>query len=66
MTLATALLMNALFLKGAYDIWRRDEGVAEADNYMTEKKFFRVSLYYLFLQFGALMIDAALRAGGVL
>ncbi len=65
-TLATALIMNTLFLKGAYDIWKRDEAMAEADNYKTEKKFFRVSLYYLFLQFGALMIDAALRAGGVL
>ena len=65
-TLATALFMNALFLKGAYDIWKRDEAMAEADNYAVEKKFFRVSLYYLFLQFGALMIDAALRAGGVL
>jgi len=65
-TLSTAVIMNALFLKGAYDIWKRDEAMAEADNYKTEKKFFRVSLYYLFLQFGALMIDAALRAGGVL
>ncbi len=65
-TLTVAIVMNALFLKGAWDIYKRDETMAEADNYKVEKKVFRVSLYYLFLQFGALLIDAALRAGGVL
>ena len=64
-TLIVAVALNAWFLKGAVAIWRRDEGMAEADNYATEKAFFRFSLYYLFAHFGALMIDAALRAGGV-
>ena len=64
-TLVVALVMNALFLKGAFDIWRREESAAEADEYAVEKRFFRVSLYYLFAQFGALMVDAGLRAGGV-
>ncbi|MDJ0628614.1 MAG: heme o synthase [Rhodobacter sp.] len=63
--LAVALVMNALFLKGARDIWRRDETQAEADGYRTEKRVFRLSLYYLFLHFGALLADAALRSFGL-
>jgi len=63
--LATALVMNALFLKGAFAIWRRDEVQAEADSYATEKQVFRVSLYYLFAHFTALLVDASLRAFGL-
>jgi protoheme IX farnesyltransferase len=65
-TLVTALALNAWFLKGAVRIWRRDEPVAEADGYKVEKAFFRFSLYYLFLHFGALVADAALRGLGVI
>ncbi|NRA99769.1 MAG: protoheme IX farnesyltransferase [Rhodobacteraceae bacterium] len=65
-TLVVAVALNAWFLKGAWDIVRRDEDVAIADDYRTEKSFFRFSLYYLFLHFGALLVDAALRAGGVI
>jgi protoheme IX farnesyltransferase len=64
-TLLVAVTLNLWFLKGAVDIWRRDETAAEADGYKVEKAFFRFSLYYLFLHFGALLIDAALRAGGL-
>ncbi len=64
--LAAAVVLNAIFLKGAWDIWRRDEAAADADNYAVEKKVFRFSLYYLFLHFGALLADAALRAFGVM
>ncbi|MCG6883900.1 MAG: heme o synthase [Silicimonas sp.] len=60
-TLVAALVLNALFLKGAVAIWRRDDAAAEADNYLVEKKFFRLSLYYLFLHFAALVADAAVR-----
>ncbi len=63
-TFLAAIVLNGLFLKGAFDIWRRDDADAEADNYKTEKKFFKLSLYYLFLHFTALLADAAL--GGVL
>jgi protoheme IX farnesyltransferase len=63
-TLALAVALNAWFLKGAVDIWRRDEVMAEADNYAVEKKFFRFSLYYLFLHFGALVFDLSLRSAG--
>jgi len=60
-TLLAAVVLNALFLIGAVRIWMRDDAAAEADNYLAEKKFFRLSLYYLFLHFGALLADAAIR-----
>jgi protoheme IX farnesyltransferase len=63
-TLVLAVALNAWFLKGAVDIWRRDEVMAEADNYAVEKRFFRFSLYYLFLHFGALVFDYSLRSVG--
>jgi protoheme IX farnesyltransferase len=63
--LAAAIVLNAIFLKGAWDIWRRDEETAQADSYATEKRVFRFSLYYLFLHFGALLADAALRSWGI-
>jgi protoheme IX farnesyltransferase len=63
--LAAAVVLNALFLKGAYDIWRRDEAAAEADSYAVEKKFFRLSLWYLFAHFGVILIEAVLRPYGL-
>lgn len=59
--LTVAVVMNAWFLKGAYDIWKRDDAAADADNYAVEKSVFKVSLYYLFAHFVALLVDAALR-----
>jgi len=64
--LVVALGLNAWFLKGAVAIWRRNEGMAEADKYRAEKDFFRFSLYYLFLHFGALLIDHTLLMTGVI
>jgi protoheme IX farnesyltransferase len=64
--LAAAIVLNAIFLKGAWDIWRRDEAAAEADGYATERRVFRFSLYYLFLHFGALLVDAGLGAWGII
>ena len=63
--LAVALVLNALFLKGAIDIWRRDEAQAEADQYRTEKKVFRLSLYYLFGHFTAILLQATLSGYGL-
>jgi protoheme IX farnesyltransferase len=63
--LAAAVVLNAGFLLGAWRIWRRDEAMAEADNYGVEKKVFRFSLYYLFLHFGAFLLEAALRTFGL-
>ncbi len=63
--LATAVVLNAVFLAGAVRIWRRDEAAAEADNYAVEKRFFRFSLLYLFLHFGAMLADAVLLRMGI-
>ncbi|WP_208352280.1 heme o synthase [Pseudaestuariivita rosea] len=63
--LAAAVVMNAWFVKGAFDIWRRDEDIATDDGYAVEKSFFKFSLLYLFLHFGALLAEAALRSFGL-
>ena len=63
--LATAVVLNVLFLKGAVAIWRRNETQAEADAYRVEKKFFRLSLWYLFAHFGAILLEAVLRPYGL-
>ncbi|MDJ0820810.1 MAG: heme o synthase [Paracoccaceae bacterium] len=63
--LAVALVLNALFLKGAWDIYRRNEEMAEADNFAVEKKFFKLSLLYLFAHFGAILIEAGIDRLGV-
>ena len=63
--LTFAVILNAMFLLGAYRIWQRDEDDAEGDNYAVERKFFRLSLYYLFLHFGAILIEASLRSWGL-
>ena len=63
--LAFAVVLNTLFLIGAFRIWQRDEAMAEADSYLVERKFFRLSLYYLFLHFGAILIEATLRTYGM-
>ena len=62
--LAVAVVLNAIFLRGAWAIWQRDEAQAEADKYAVEKKFFRFSLLYLFLHFSAFLVEAALRPYG--
>ena len=65
MTLAVALGLNLWFVIGACRIWRRNEVMAEADNYAVEKAFFRFSLLYLFLHFAAFLAEAALKSAGV-
>lgn len=62
--LLVAVVLNALFIKGAYDIWQRDEDMAEADNFSVERRFFKLSLLYLFLHFGAILIEAGLERFG--
>ncbi len=64
-TLVVAIVLNTIFVKGAWDIWRRDEGVAEADKYAVEKRVFKFSLAYLFVQFAAFLVEAALKAQGM-
>ncbi len=63
--LTVAAVMNILFLRGALRIWRRDEAAAEADNFAAEKGFFKLSLLYLFLHFGAILAEALLKPYGL-
>jgi protoheme IX farnesyltransferase len=63
--MAAAVVLNILFVKGGYDIWKRTEAQALEDDYKTEKKVFRFSLLYLFLHFGALLAEAGLRSFGL-
>ncbi len=63
--LVVALGLNIWFLKGCFDIWTRTDVQSEADNHAVEKHTFKVSLYYLFGHFTALLIEALLRAYGL-
>ena len=63
--LFTAVALNALFIKGAWDIFRRDEDKSEVDNFKAERAFFKLSLLYLFLHFGAILAEALLRPFGL-
>ncbi|MBB1490425.1 protoheme IX farnesyltransferase [Paracoccus sp. MC1862] len=56
--MAVALVLNALFIHGGWQILRRSEERAQADGYRVEKSFFRLSLYYLALHFAALALQA--------
>jgi heme o synthase len=64
-TLAVSVVLNAIFLKGAWDIYARSEEQAEGDKYLVEKKVFKFSLAYLFLHFTAFLIEAALKTYGM-
>ncbi len=63
--LTASVLLNAWFIAGAVKIWRRSEEAAVADKYAAERKFFRISLLYLFLHFGALLAEGILRSFGM-
>ena len=65
LTLAVAVVLNAGFVIGAVRLWRREEVMAQADNYAAEKAFFRFSLLYLFLHFAAFLAEAALKSAGL-
>ncbi|MCF6305070.1 MAG: heme o synthase [Rhodobacteraceae bacterium] len=63
--LTIALWLNFRFVKGAVGLWQRDENVAKQDGYKAEKKFFRLSLLYLFGLFVGLLLEITLRHLGV-
>ncbi|SHJ14016.1 heme o synthase [Wenxinia saemankumensis] len=56
--LAGSIALNAAFVAGAARVWRRDQATAEADRFLAERKLFKLSLWYLFLHFGLLMVEA--------
>ncbi|SFX09350.1 protoheme IX farnesyltransferase [Paracoccus pantotrophus] len=55
--LAVSAVLNVLFIAGGWQILRRDEDQAQADRYRVEKRYFRLSLYYTFLHFLALLVQ---------
>lgn len=63
--LAVAVVMNLLFLRGAVKIWRRNEIDSEADDFAVERKFFKLSLLYLFAHFSAILAEALLQPFGL-
>ena len=58
---AVAIVMNAAFASGAWKILVRDDRACVADGWLAEKRFFRLSLAYLFALFAGLAIEAVLR-----
>ena len=60
--LAVAVAVQAMFLRGAWTVLRRDEDAATADGYAAEKRLFRDSLFYLFALFTALIAQAGIDA----
>lgn len=56
--MAVAVVMNAAFIRGGWQILRRAEDAAVADGYAVEKRVFKLSLYYLFLHFLALLVQS--------
>ena len=55
--LATAVVLNLAFVLGGWKVLRRSTEQAEADRYAAEKSFFKLSLYYLFAHFLALLVQ---------
>ena len=63
--LVVSLILNIAFIKGAVDIWRRDEADSETDDFKVERSFFKLSLAYLFLHFSAVLIDVLVKQFGL-
>ena len=63
--LVVSLILNIAFIKGAVDIWRRDEADSETDDFKVERSFFKLSLAYLFLHFSAILIDVLVKQLGL-
>ncbi len=56
--MAVAVVLNAAFIRGGLQVLRRDEDAAIADGYLVERRVFKLSLYYLFLHFLALLVQS--------
>ncbi|WP_308918264.1 heme o synthase [Jannaschia sp. LMIT008] len=65
LTLAVAVVANAVWLHRAWAMWRRDDAAAEADGHTAEKALFKWSLVYLFAHFAVLALEAGLRGAGL-
>lgn len=63
--MAVAVILNGWFIKGAIDIWSRTDADSEADSHLVERKFFKFSLFYLFIHFGMLLVETSLAPLGL-
>jgi heme o synthase len=57
-----SLILNAMFIWGAFVLMSRDTETATLDKYRAEKRFFGFSILYLFLHFVLILAEAALHA----
>ena len=57
-----SIILSLMFLLGSLKLFRRNEKIATEDNYTDERKLFKFSLFYLFLLFTALLIEALMRS----
>jgi len=55
--LAVALVLNALFIWRGWQVMQRSDAESYADHHKAEKAFFKLSLYYLFAHFMALLVQ---------
>jgi protoheme IX farnesyltransferase len=62
--LAASVVLNLLFVRAAWIVWRRDHEGSEADRWAAERRLFKLSLLYLFLHFGALLLESGLGIWG--
>jgi protoheme IX farnesyltransferase len=63
--MAVAAVLNLWFIKGAISIWRRTDADSDADSHLVERKFFKFSLFYLFIHFGMLLVEHSLAPYGL-
>ena len=63
--LGVAIALNIWFVIGAVKIWRRSEADSAADQFLVERKFFKLSLFYLFALFLAILFEAGLDRYGL-
>ncbi|MEL6585313.1 MAG: heme o synthase [Pseudomonadota bacterium] len=64
LTLATVIVLNGVFLRDAWGVYRRRDADSDADGHATEKRLFKWSLLYLFTHFSVFVVEAALPFGG--
>jgi len=57
-----SIILSLMFLLGSLKLFRRNEKIATEDKYTDERKLFKFSLFYLFLLFTALLIEALMRS----
>ena len=65
LTLLVAATSSAWFVVQAWAIFRRDDVQGAADEFATERRFFRFSLWYLFAIFASFLAETALGAFGL-